>query len=57
LISVKKNQIRYVNLVAGQRRVHYFRMAFRIHDSVVRGEIDNRVKGILRLMDEFRGRA
>ena len=23
-------------------------MAFRIHDSVVRGEIDNRVKGIVR---------
>jgi hypothetical protein len=28
--------------------VHYFRMAFRIHDSVVRGEIDNRVKGVVR---------
>jgi hypothetical protein len=25
-----------------------FRMAFRIHDSVVRGEIDNRVKGVVR---------
>jgi len=23
-------------------------MAFRIHDSVVRGEIDNRVKGVVR---------
>ena len=28
--------------------VHYSGMAFRIHDSVVRGEIDNRVKGIVR---------
>src|SRR5207244_2043762 len=27
---------------------HHSRMAFRIHDSVVRGEIDNRVKGIVR---------
>ena len=28
--------------------VHYSGMAFRIHDSVVRGEIDNRVKGMVR---------
>jgi hypothetical protein len=28
--------------------VHHNGMAFRIHDSVVRGEIDNRVKGIVR---------
>jgi hypothetical protein len=27
---------------------HYRPMAFRIHDSVVRGEMDNRVKGIVR---------
>ena len=27
---------------------HYFLMAFRIHDSVVRGEIDNRIKGVVR---------
>ena len=27
---------------------HYAGMAFRIHDSVVRGEVDNRVKGIVR---------
>ena len=32
-------------------------MAFRIHDSVVRGEIDNRVKGIVRGKIWFEGRA
>jgi hypothetical protein len=30
------------------RFVHHFPMAFRIPDSVVRGELDNRVKGIVR---------
>ena len=33
------------------------RMAFRIHDSVVRGEIDNRVKGIVRGKIWVEGRA
>src|SRR2546430_16857217 len=32
-------------------------MAFRIHDSVVRGEIDNRVKGIVRGKIWLEGRA
>src|SRR5438093_12872478 len=32
-------------------------MAFRIHDSVVRGEIDNRVKGIVRGKVWLEGRA
>src|SRR6266571_4414837 len=32
-------------------------MAFRIHDSVVRGEIDNRVKGIVRGKIWVQGRA
>ena len=32
-------------------------MAFRIHDSVVRGEIDNRVKGIVRGRIWIEGRA
>jgi len=31
-----------------QRLFHHSGMAFRIHDSVVRGEIDNRVKGLVR---------
>src|SRR5437870_1507098 len=35
----------------------FFRMAFRIHDSVVRGEIDNRVKGIVRGKIWVEGRA
>ena len=33
------------------------RMAFRIHDSVVRGEIDNRVKGVVRGKIWVEGRA
>src|SRR2546425_6104981 len=37
--------------------VHPCRMAFRIHDSVVRGEIDNRVKGIVRGKIWVEGRA
>ena len=32
-------------------------MAFRIHDSVVRGEIDNRVKGVVRGRVWVEGRA
>jgi hypothetical protein len=36
---------------------HYWRMAFRIHDSVVRGEIDNRAKGIVRGKIWVEGRA
>src|SRR5208282_5952245 len=38
---------------------HYYSlcMAFRIHDSVVRGEIDNRVKGIVRGKIWVEGRA
>ena len=35
-------------LAPGLGRTHYPRMAFRIHDNVVRGEIDNRIKGIVR---------
>lgn len=35
----------------------HFAMAFRIHDSVVRGEIDNRVKGIVRGKIWVEGRA
>src|SRR5712664_3517666 len=35
----------------------HLRMAFRIHDSVVRGEIDNRVKGIVRGKIWVEGRA
>ncbi len=37
--------------------VNLTRMAFRIHDSVVRGEIDNRVKGIVRGKIWVHGRA
>jgi hypothetical protein len=37
-----------VNLAIGRSNVHNRVMAFRIHDSVVRGEIDNRVKGSVR---------
>jgi hypothetical protein len=36
---------------------HYCVMAFRIHDSVVRGEIDNRVKGVVRGKVWVEGRA
>ena len=36
---------------------HHWGMAFRIHDSVVRGEIDNRVKGIVRGRIWVEGRA
>src|SRR5216110_1490275 len=39
------------------RRSNYFVMAFRIHDSVVRGEIDNRVKGSIRGKIWVEGRA
>ena len=37
--------------------MHHPRMAFRIHDSVVRGEVDNRVKGIVRGRFWLEGRA
>ena len=36
---------------------YYLRMAFRIHDSVQRGEIDNRVKGVVRGQIWVAGRA
>jgi hypothetical protein len=36
---------------------YFLRMAFRIHDSVVRGEIDNRVKGMVRGRIWVEGRA
>src|SRR3989441_3001710 len=39
------------------RAAHHWRMAFRIHESVVRGEIDNRVKGIVRSKIWVEGRA
>jgi hypothetical protein len=45
------------NLAVGWWTVHHCRMAFRIHDSVVRGEIDNRVKGIVRGKIWVEGRA
>ncbi len=35
------------NIVPAFRMVHLPPMAFRIHESVVRGEIDNRIKGIV----------
>ena len=45
-------------LLPGQAAGHYYcKMAFRIHDSVVRGEIDNRVKGIVRGRIWVEGRA
>jgi hypothetical protein len=40
--------LREVNIAAGRGVTHHLGMAFRIHDSVVRGELDNRVKGIVR---------
>jgi hypothetical protein len=47
-------------LLPAGRSDYSSRMAWRIHDNVIRGEIDNRVKGRVRgrlkLMDEFRGR-
>src|SRR5262249_27976584 len=39
---------RDVGIAASCRLRHYAFMAFRIHDSVVRGEIDNRTKGVVR---------
>ena len=44
-------------VVMDRRTVHPPRMAFRIHDSVVRGEIDNRAKGIVRGKIWVEGRA
>jgi hypothetical protein len=38
----------HCNLVVGLWPAHHSGMAFRIQDSVVRGEIDNRVKGLVR---------
>lgn len=35
-------------LPASAGRDYFARMAWRIHDSVIRGEIDNRVKGVVR---------
>src|SRR3989442_13103539 len=37
--------------------LHHIRVPFRIHESVVRGEIDNRVKGIVRGKIWLEGRA
>lgn len=42
------HKICHANVVATQNAWHYSLMAFRIHDSVLRGEIDNREKGIVR---------
>jgi hypothetical protein len=36
---------------------HYLRMVFRIHDSVTRGEMDNRAKGLVRGKIWVAGRA
>jgi hypothetical protein len=41
----------------GRMPSYYLRMAFRIHDSVQRGEIDNRVKGVVRGQIWVAGRA
>ena len=41
----------------GLRTMHNKRMAFRIHDSVVRGEIDSRVIGIVSGKIRVEGRA
>ena len=45
------------NFADGPRHYYSLCMAFRIHDSVVRGEIDNRVKGIVRGKIWVEGRA
>ena len=45
------------DIVTGLWFVHHPGMAFRIHDSVVRGEVDNRVKGIVRGKIWLEGRA
>ena len=47
----------HTNLVLGLQSAHYGAMALRIEDSVVRGEIDNRVKGIVRGRVWIDGRA
>ncbi|HXP62970.1 MAG TPA: hypothetical protein VN829_20890 [Dongiaceae bacterium] len=44
-------------VAGGGWTVHYGGMAFRIHDSVVRGEVDNRAKGIVRGKIWVEGRA
>lgn len=44
-------------VAGGGWAVHYGGMAFRIHDSVVRGEVDNRAKGIVRGKIWVEGRA
>ena len=46
-----------VNIAAGRCATHHHGMAFRIQDSVVRGELDNRVKGIVRGRIWLEGRA
>ena len=48
---------RQVNIAAGRCATHHPGMAFRIQDSVVRGEVDNRVKGIVRGKIWLEGRA
>ena len=47
----------HTGVVASPWTVQYSGMAFRIHDSVVRGEVDNRVKGIVRGKIWVAGRA
>ena len=47
----------HANLVLDWETAHYCAMAFRIEDSVVRGEIDNRAKGIVRGRVWIEGRA
>src|SRR2546422_983471 len=43
----RRREFRHENVVRGSGPTHNHGMAFRIHDSVVRGEIDNRVMGIV----------
>jgi hypothetical protein len=48
---------RQVDIAAGRGARHHPGMAFRIQDSVVRGEVDNRAKGIVRGRIWLEGRA
>src|SRR6266705_3517965 len=48
---------RYRNVASDSWTVHPRRMAFRIHDRLVGGEVDNRVKGIVRGKIWLEGRA
>src|SRR5271170_5884477 len=48
MISNKTREIGQLKVVSVVSFAQYRSMAFRIHDSVVRGEIDNRRKGVVR---------